>query len=186
MVGGVISDIYSPEERNVPMALFSSAALLGTGLAPLISSVVVYHSTWRWVYYSQGIVSGFCVVVMILFFQETRNTVLLQRKADALNKYYEKLEQLGYYGVILADQDEVRRIRWTQRDGEKHDSVGEMIKASCYRPFRECQKDPNGYRQTLTIVRYACHRTGGIFLFALVIIQLGRALSPVQCRAAGV
>ncbi|KAE8383088.1 MFS transporter [Aspergillus bertholletiae] len=142
MVGGVISDIYSTEERNVPMALFSSAALLGTGLAPLISSVVVYHSTWRWVYYSQGIVSGFCVVVMILFFQETRSTVLLQQKADALNKYYEKLEHLGYYGVILGDKGEVRRIRWTQRDGEKHDSLREMIKVSCYRPFYMLVTEP--------------------------------------------
>ncbi|OGM42573.1 hypothetical protein ABOM_007966 [Aspergillus bombycis] len=142
MVGGVISDIYSTEERNIPMAQFSSAALLGTGLAPLLSSVVVYHSTWRWVYYSHAIVSGFCVAVMFLFFRETRSTVLLRRKADALNRYYEELEHLGYYGVIFEGTSEVRRIRWRPKDEEQQYSFRQMMKVSCYRPFHMLVTEP--------------------------------------------
>ncbi|MCJ1233261.1 hypothetical protein MMC14_001216 [Varicellaria rhodocarpa] len=38
MVGGVISDIYHTEDRNTPMALFSGAALFGTGLGPVVGT----------------------------------------------------------------------------------------------------------------------------------------------------
>lgn len=36
MVGGVVSDMYHSKERNTPMALFSGAVLVGTGLVSLM------------------------------------------------------------------------------------------------------------------------------------------------------
>lgn len=46
MVGGVVSDIYHTRDRNTPMALFSGAALFGTGLGPLVSGFIAAHTTW--------------------------------------------------------------------------------------------------------------------------------------------
>jgi MFS family permease len=137
MVGGVISDIYHAEDRNTPMALFSGAALFGTGLAPLLAGAVVQHTTWRWVWYSHAIVSAVFVVIIFLFFKETRGSVLLSRKAKALNTYYDKLESAGHYGVIMSDKETVKRIRWKVKSDEERASLAQMISISCYRPFRE-------------------------------------------------
>ncbi|KAM0090226.1 hypothetical protein ACP6JD_006376 [Aspergillus fumigatus] len=137
MVGGVISDIYHAEDRNTPMALFSGAALFGTGLAPMLAGAVVQHTTWRWVWYSHAIVSAVFVIIIYFFFKETRGSVLLSRKAKALNTYYEKLESAGHYGVIMSDKETVKRIRWKVKSDEERASLAQMISISCYRPFRE-------------------------------------------------
>ena len=141
MVGGVISDIYHAEERNTPMALFSAAALVGTGLAPLLAGAIVYHTTWRWIFYSHGIVSGAVVVVMYFFFDETRGSVILSRKAKAINTYYDQLEAAGHHGVIVVHEGTgeklVKRLRWRVKSDEERASLIGMIGQSCYRPFRE-------------------------------------------------
>lgn len=141
MVGGVISDIYHTQDRNTPMALFAGAALFGTGLAPLLAGAIVSHTSWRWVYYSHAIVSAVFVVVIFLFFKETRGSVLLSRKAKALNGYYESLEASGHYGVIMANgepnEEKTKRIRWKVKADEQRESLGKMIQISLWRPFRE-------------------------------------------------
>ena len=141
MVGGVISDFYTAEERNTPMVMFSAAALFGTGLGPILSSVIVYHTTWRWVHYSHAIVSGVLVAVMVLIFKESRGNVLLSRKAKVLNAYYEKLEAAGHYGVIMpgdeVEKERSTRIRWQVKSDEQRASLVRMISISCYRPFRK-------------------------------------------------
>ncbi|KAJ5991452.1 hypothetical protein N7499_003868 [Penicillium canescens] len=147
MVGGVISDIYHAHDRNTAMALFSASALFGTGLAPLISSVIVSHTTWRWVYFSHAIVSAAFVVLIYFFFKETRGSVLLSRKAKTLNKYYEKLEEAGHYGVILPNEefpDEkcIRRIRWKVKSDEQRASILSMVQISLYRPFHMLLTEP--------------------------------------------
>lgn len=134
MVGGVISDIYHAEDRNTPMCLFSAAALVGTGLAPLLYDAVVYHTTWRWIFYSHAIVSGAVVIVMYFFFDETRGSVILSRKAQALNRYYEQLEEAGHHGVVSGEK--VIRLRWKVKSDEQRASLSDMISQSCYRPFR--------------------------------------------------
>lgn len=142
MVGGVISDIYHAQDRNTPMALFSGAALFGTGLAPMIAGAIVTRTTWRWVYYSHAIVSAVFVVIIFVFFKETRGSVLLSRKAQKLNTYYEKLEEAGHFCVIMSsevssDEKCVRRIRWKVKSDEQRASLAKMIQVSLYRPFRE-------------------------------------------------
>ncbi|KAI9366994.1 major facilitator superfamily domain-containing protein [Aspergillus egyptiacus] len=142
MVGGVISDIYHADERNTPMAIFSGAALFGTGLAPLLSSVIVFHASWRWVYYSHAIVSGVFVLIIFFFFKETRGSVLLSRKAHALNRYYEELEAAGHYGVLMGGDPHPRRIRWKVKADEQRESLLQMISISLYRPFHMLITEP--------------------------------------------
>jgi MFS family permease len=142
MVGGVISDIYHAQDRNTPMALFSGSALFGTGLAPMLAGAIVTHTTWRWIYYSHAIVSAVFVLIIFVFFKETRGSVLLSRKAQKVNSYYEKLEEAGHYGVIMSNEDStdekcVRRIRWKVKSDEQRASLAKMIQISLYRPFRE-------------------------------------------------
>ncbi|PTU23246.1 hypothetical protein P175DRAFT_0499789 [Aspergillus ochraceoroseus IBT 24754] len=142
MVGGVISDIYHAHDRNTPMALFSGAALFGTGLAPLLSGAIVHHTTWRWIYYSHAIVSGFFVILIFFFFKETRGSVLLSRKAHAVNQYYEQLEAAGHFGVLMGDSPYPKRIRWKVKADEQRESLAQMISISLYRPFHMLVTEP--------------------------------------------
>ncbi|KAI0099987.1 MFS general substrate transporter [Hypoxylon sp. NC0597] len=104
MVGGVIADMYRKEDRNTPMALFSGAVLVGTGLGPLVAAVMVERwggegEKWKWVFWHQVIVDFVLMVAVVAFFKESRGSVLLSRKAKVLNTWYAKLEEMGVFGV---------------------------------------------------------------------------------------
>ncbi|KAK4653818.1 hypothetical protein QC762_511610 [Podospora pseudocomata] len=112
MVGGVIADMYANEERNTPMALFSGSVLAGTGLGPMVCAVMAerwgdverYPNMWKWTWWHQVIMSGVLMVAFVAFFKESRGSVLLSRKAKALNRWYEELENEGYYGLCFEDE----------------------------------------------------------------------------------
>ena len=142
MVGGVVSDIYHTEDRNTPMALFSGAALFGTGLGPLCSGFIAQNVSWRWVFYVQVISCGLCILAVALFFKETRGSVLLSRKARTLNQWYEKREKAGYMWVESAPigdgaESRIERIRWKVKSDEDRETLARMIGISLYRPFRK-------------------------------------------------
>ncbi|KLJ07890.1 hypothetical protein EMPG_16638 [Blastomyces silverae] len=145
IIGGVLSDIYVTEERNKPMALFSGAVLVGTGLGPMISSFMVYHISWRWVYYMQAILSAVVTVAVMMFFKETRGNVLLSRKAQVLNKWYEKLEEAGYVGVDMPVEGggrQSQRIRWKAKSDDERESIVKVVTISLYRPFHLLFTEP--------------------------------------------
>ena len=142
MVGGVISDIHHTEDRNTPMALFSGFALFGTGLGPLVSGFIAQHLDWRWIFWVQVITCGVVIVAIVLFFKETRGSVLLSRKAALLNKWYEAREEIGLVGFdmpIGADESktESQRVRWKVKSDEERETLAKMIGISLYRPFRK-------------------------------------------------
>jgi len=158
MVGGVISDIYHSEVRNTPMALYSGAALAGTGLGPMVSGFIAEHLPWRWVFYMQVIVFGVVVVIVIVFFKETRGSVLLSRKAKVLNTYLEKLEKAG----VLPSPSEIclpqrgaenehlpesaqpmrKRLRYKVAADENRSSVGKLIYLSLTIPIHLLLTEP--------------------------------------------
>jgi multidrug resistance protein len=148
MVGGVVSDIYHAENRNTPMALFSGAALFGTGFGPLVSGFVAQNASWRWIFYMQAIADGVMVALIIVIFKETRGSVLLSRKAAALNKYYDVREAAGYYGFNMSTGDAKpapvvsQRIRWKVASDEDRASLAKMISLSLYRPFHLLFTEP--------------------------------------------
>jgi multidrug resistance protein len=158
MVGGVISDIYHSEVRNTPMALYSGAALAGTGLGPMVSGFIAEHLPWRWVFYMQVIVFGVVVAIVIVFFKETRGSVLLSRKAKALNTYLENLEKAG----VLPSPSEIcfpqrdaenehlpesaqpmrKRLRYKVAADENRSSVGKLIYLSLTIPIHLLLTEP--------------------------------------------
>lgn len=145
MVGGVVADIYHAEDRNTAMALFSGAALAATGMGPFVSGFIAAHLAWRWVFYLQVITCGTMMLAIVLFFKETRGSVLLSKKAAALNSFYDALERLGIVGVRdqdPSDQIPVRRIRWKVKSDEERASIGRMISISLYRPFHLLVTEP--------------------------------------------
>ncbi|KAK2738441.1 hypothetical protein FQN57_007032 [Myotisia sp. PD_48] len=147
MVGGIISDIYRAENRNTPMAIFSMAALFGTGLGPLYASMVVKYTSWRWIYYAQSIAGAVLLGLVLVFFKETRGSVVLSRKAKALNEWYQSLEDAGHMGVKMPASDgsgkySIQRIRWKVKSDEERESLLQMLRISLYRPFHLLFTEP--------------------------------------------
>lgn len=143
MVGGVVSDIYHTDDRNKPMAIFSGGALFGTGFGPLVAGFIAQNTSWRWIFHVQTIVDGLMVAIIVLVFKETRGSVLLSRKAHALNEWYATLESAGYSSAISLPQGTApQRIRWKVLSDEERSSLHKMIAISLYRPFHLLFTEP--------------------------------------------
>ncbi|KAH7018537.1 major facilitator superfamily domain-containing protein [Microdochium trichocladiopsis] len=123
MVGGVIADLYEKEQRNTPMAFFSGSVLIGTGLGPLVASLMVQYlgSNWKWVVWHQVILDFVVIVTVVTFFRESRGSVLLSKKARALNKFYDELEGKGHFGVWVGSQDDNTDTRTDRPDAGAND-----------------------------------------------------------------
>lgn len=133
------------------MACFSSAALFGTGLGPLVCGFIAEYTTWRWIFYTQIIIGGMISGAVILFFCETRAAVVLRKRAKLLNQWVEKLEDAGVYGVQVPRKDEnganekhsaTLRIRWKVGAEEKRANLATMIRTSLLRPFQLLLTEP--------------------------------------------
>lgn len=86
LVGGTFGDMYTPEDRAIPMASFSYIAILGTVGAPIYAGFIDQAIGWRWVEGIQGLANIPLGIVMILFFRETRGSVAMNKRAKALRK----------------------------------------------------------------------------------------------------
>jgi len=85
-VGGSISDVWSTEDRGIPMAVFSATIFLGPCLGPLFGGwIAVKTHQWRWIYWVLLMFIG-VIFIFTCFTSETLEPVLLRRKAKKLNK----------------------------------------------------------------------------------------------------
>ena len=97
---------------------------------------------WRWVFYLQVISCSTVILAVIVFFKETRGSVLLSKKARILNKWYEAREAAGYVGFEMHSAEDgiktsSQRIRWKVKSDEERESLAKMMAISLYRPFRK-------------------------------------------------
>lgn len=139
MVGGIIADMWDKEGRNTPMALFSGAVLIGTGAGPLAAAIITQRlgnqgtgnaAAWKWVFWHQVIAGVVCMVALVFFFKESRGSVLLSRKAKALNRWYEELEAHGYYGVSILEDKSLASPDTTASEGSLDEEKGSLREIS--------------------------------------------------------
>lgn len=86
LVGGTLADLWSNEERGIPMACFSAAPFVGPAIGPLIGGYLSQALGWRWLYWIQLIFSGFCYILITFTVPETYAPSLLARRAKKLRK----------------------------------------------------------------------------------------------------
>lgn len=84
LVGGTFDDMYPPERRSRPMALFSYIAILGTVGAPIYAGFINQAIGWRWIEGIQGFSCVPLLIVLVVFFKETRGGVTLHKRAKQL------------------------------------------------------------------------------------------------------
>ncbi|OTA36303.1 hypothetical protein BTJ68_04556 [Hortaea werneckii EXF-2000] len=86
LVGGTFDDMYQPRERGGPMAMFSFIAIFGTVAAPIYAGFIDQSIGWRWIEGIQGLSNIPLLLVVFIFFPETRGGVYLHKRAKALRK----------------------------------------------------------------------------------------------------
>lgn len=84
--GGVLSDLFTAEERGRAISIYSLAPLLGPAIGPIAGGFIAQNVTWRWVFYSTCICDFLIQVIGLFYLQETFAPVLLGRKKQQLMK----------------------------------------------------------------------------------------------------
>jgi MFS family permease len=84
--GGVISDIFSAQERGLAITIFSLAPCLGPAVGPLVGGFLGENEGWRWVQGLLAIFAGVLWILASLVVPETYAPVLLRRRAEELSK----------------------------------------------------------------------------------------------------
>ncbi|KAF8890418.1 MFS general substrate transporter [Infundibulicybe gibba] len=84
--GGVVGDLWSPEERAMAMSLYSLAPLVGPSTGPLVGGWIAERTQWQWVFWSVSIADGLLQIAGFIFLRETYAPELLKRKARAMRK----------------------------------------------------------------------------------------------------
>ncbi|KAL0071041.1 hypothetical protein AAF712_001599 [Marasmius tenuissimus] len=84
--GGVVGDLWSPEERGMAMSVYSLAPLVGPSTGPLVGGWIALKSRWQWVFWSVSIADAILQIAGFFFLRETYAPELLKRKAQSLRK----------------------------------------------------------------------------------------------------
>ncbi|KAF3074155.1 hypothetical protein CFAM422_003804 [Trichoderma lentiforme] len=95
--GGVVSDLFEPEQRGVAMAIFSAGPLFGPVLGPICGGFIAQGAGWRWVFWVLVIVGGTFTLFVMIFNRETNPVIIIQRKTDRLRKELNRPELRSYY-----------------------------------------------------------------------------------------
>ncbi|RDA91896.1 hypothetical protein CP533_0379 [Ophiocordyceps camponoti-saundersi (nom. inval.)] len=111
IANGVIVDLWEGEERNTPMALFTGFVMAGYSAGPLVASILIRiidqrSLLWKLIFWHQACADAAILTAFLLVYSESRESVVLAKKAQLLNKWYEELERLGSYGVWVFNADE--------------------------------------------------------------------------------
>lgn len=84
--GGVLSDLFTAEQRGRAISIYSLAPLLGPAIGPIAGGFIAEKTTWRWVFYATTIADAVIQISGLFFLQETYPPVLLHRKKLRLIK----------------------------------------------------------------------------------------------------
>lgn len=138
LVGGTLADLYANEDRGLPMAAFAFAAFAPTGLGPIIFGYVSMLKGMRLCFWILFALAGLLTALLIPLSHETREGVLLSRKAKRLR------EQTG-------------DNRYVAQADEERASLLTIMKVSLTRPMRLLFTEPVLQAFTLWI-SFACKR----------------------------
>ncbi|KAJ1323671.1 peroxisomal isopenicillin N importer-like protein [Microdochium nivale] len=86
LAGGVLADVWRPEERGRSLSLYLLVPLLAVAVGPIIGGFMAYRTTWRWMFWATSIFQAVMVAMSFLCFRETYAPAILQRRAKRLRE----------------------------------------------------------------------------------------------------
>ncbi|KDE08728.1 hypothetical protein MVLG_01183 [Microbotryum lychnidis-dioicae p1A1 Lamole] len=122
--GGVIADLWGPDQRGDALAIFSLMPFAGPALAPIISGYMeVTRTNFRWIFWVLTIFGGVCLGGILFFLPETYVPYLLHNEAKRLRK-------------------ETGDERWHAPMDNKQETTKEVINRTVLKPFRMAGQEP--------------------------------------------
>ncbi|KUI68182.1 hypothetical protein VM1G_04063 [Cytospora mali] len=82
--GGVLSDLFTAEERGKAISIYSLAPLLGPAIGPIAGAFIAENTSWRWIFYATTIADALIQAAGVFLLQETYTPVLLRRRKEKL------------------------------------------------------------------------------------------------------
>ncbi|KAJ7252428.1 putative efflux pump antibiotic resistance protein [Mycena haematopus] len=86
LAGGVLGDVWRPEERGRSLRLYLLIQLFGAAVGPIIGGFMAARATWRWMFWSTSIFQAFMLLVEFTTFHETYAPVILRKRAERLRR----------------------------------------------------------------------------------------------------
>lgn len=84
--GGILADLFAPEQRGRAISIYSLAPLLGPAIGPIAGGFITERTTWRWAFWATSIADVAIQCSGLVFLQETYPPQILHRKAKRLRK----------------------------------------------------------------------------------------------------
>lgn len=84
--GGLLSDLWQPEERGRALAIYTCGPLLGPALGPLIGGYITQNTSWRWIFWIVSITTFGFEILAVCFLKETYPPIILAQRAKFLRK----------------------------------------------------------------------------------------------------
>ncbi|KAL1610425.1 hypothetical protein SLS60_002092, partial [Paraconiothyrium brasiliense] len=84
--GGVLGDIWTPEQRGKSLGIYILIPLLGAAVGPIIGGFMAGRTTWRWMFWSTSAFQAVMIIVSFTVFRETYAPLILKRRAERLRK----------------------------------------------------------------------------------------------------
>ncbi|KAI0782991.1 MFS polyamine transporter [Abortiporus biennis] len=128
--GGVLSDMFIPEQRGKAIGVYSLAPLLGPCVGPIAGGWMSQKLTWRWSFYVSTIADAFVQLLGLFYLQETYAPLLLERKAAKIHAQLDP-EKAQRYHTIRTIYQSAEPVTW------KH-----IMSKSLIRPFVLFAQEP--------------------------------------------
>lgn len=84
--GGVLGDIWLPEQRGKSLGTYLAIPLLAVAVGPILGGVITARANWRWMFWATSVFQSIAIVICFFTFWETSATIVLKRRASRLRR----------------------------------------------------------------------------------------------------
>ncbi|KAM0386981.1 hypothetical protein ACHAQC_011170 [Fusarium culmorum] len=84
--GGVLGDIWRPDQRGKSLGWYMVIPLVGAAVGPIIGGFMTYRVTWRWMFWSTSLFQVAMAALSFTTFQETYAPAILKQRAQRLRE----------------------------------------------------------------------------------------------------
>ncbi|KAK1963361.1 MFS general substrate transporter [Colletotrichum sublineola] len=86
LAGGVLSDVWRPEQRGRSLGIYLVVPLVAVAVGPIIGGFMTSRASWRWMFWSTSIFQAVMVVFCLTTFHETFAPTILKHRAAKLRR----------------------------------------------------------------------------------------------------
>ncbi|TGO13042.1 hypothetical protein BTUL_0078g00510 [Botrytis tulipae] len=97
--GGIIADLFVPEERGAANALAAIGVIFGPVIGPIFGAFIGQRAGWRWIFWVLCCLSGVITIVIQIFNKESYAPVIIARKTAKLSKELGRKDLRSCYDV---------------------------------------------------------------------------------------